>query len=56
MPPDSTFIILVFGEIVPKRLALVHNVRIAILMAYPMKAIMILLFPLVWLPKLFPVR
>ena len=44
-----TFAILVFGEIVPKRLALVHNVRIAILMAYPMKALMALLFPLAWL-------
>ena len=44
-----TFMILVFGEIVPKRLALVHNVRIAILMAYPIKTLMLLLFPLAWL-------
>ncbi len=47
-----TLIILIFGEIVPKQLALAHNVRIAISMAYPMKVLMTLLFPLVWLLRI----
>lgn len=47
-----TLIILIFGEIVPKQLALAHNVRIAIFMAYPMKGLMTLLFPLVWLLRI----
>ncbi len=47
-----TLIILIFGEIVPKQLALAHNVRIAIFMAYPMKGLMTLLFPLAWLLRI----
>lgn len=47
-----TLTILVFGEIVPKQLALAHNIRIAIFMAYPMKLLMTILFPLVWLLRI----
>lgn len=48
-----TLIILVFSEITPKQLAMAHAMRIAILMAFPIRFFSILLFPIVWLLRLF---
>jgi len=44
-----TFIILIFGEIVPKIIARNNADRVVRLFAYPTKILMILLFPIVWL-------
>ncbi len=48
-----TLAILVFGEITPKQLALAHSMKIAIFMAWPLRICSFLLFPLVWLLRLF---
>ncbi len=48
-----TLVILIFGEITPKQLALTHNMRIAVLMAYPLRFLEIILFPVVWLLRHF---
>ncbi len=44
-----TLAILVFGEITPKQLAMAHSMKIAIFMAWPIKVVSIILFPVVWL-------
>ena len=44
-----TLAILIFGEITPKQLALAHSMKIAVFMAWPLRIISIILFPLVWL-------
>lgn len=43
-----TYLSLVFGELIPKRLALNHPERIAFLVAIPMKMLAALASPLVW--------
>ncbi len=43
-----TVVILIFGEITPKQIALLFNVNIALIMAYPVKFLTIVLFPIVW--------
>lgn len=48
-----TLVILIFGEITPKQLALTHNMKIAVFMAYPLRFISIVLFPVVWLLRQF---
>ena len=48
-----TLLILIFGEITPKQIALTHNMKIAILMAYPMRFLSIMLFPVVWVLRHF---
>ncbi len=48
-----TLVILIFGEITPKQLALTHNMKIAVFMAYPIRFISIVLFPVVWLLRQF---
>ncbi|MCR5731584.1 MAG: hemolysin family protein [Sphaerochaetaceae bacterium] len=42
-----TLLILIFGEITPKQIAIIHNIKIAIEMAIPIRILTILLFPLV---------
>lgn len=44
-----TILILLFGEITPKQIALVHNKKIACAMSYPIWFLTIILFPIVWL-------
>ncbi|MDT4762743.1 hemolysin family protein [Sphaerochaeta sp. PS] len=44
-----TIAILIFGEITPKQIAMSHNMKIATFMAYPIKALTIILFPVTWL-------
>ncbi len=44
-----TLVILIFGEITPKQLALTHNMKIAVFMAYPLRFLEVLLYPVVWL-------
>lgn len=44
-----TFLILVFGEITPKNLATVYSLQLSLLFAGPVKVIMIVLTPLIWL-------
>lgn len=46
-----TLIILIFAEITPKQIAIVHNKRICMFMAYPVRALTILLYPLVYCIK-----
>ena len=46
-----TVIILIFGEITPKQLAISYNMEIALFMAIPIKTLTIALFPLVWIFK-----
>jgi Mg2+/Co2+ transporter CorB len=48
-----TLVILIFGEITPKQLALTHNMKIAVFMAYPIRFFSIVLFPVVWLLRQF---
>ena len=48
-----TLVILIFGEITPKQLALTHNMKIAVFMAYPLRFISLLMFPVVWLLRQF---
>lgn len=43
-----TLVILIFGEITPKQLALTHNMKIAVFMAYPMRFLTTILFPVIW--------
>ncbi len=47
-----TFVSLVFGELVPKRVALLHAEAIAVLVAPPMRVFAQLLMPLVWLLRI----
>jgi CBS domain containing-hemolysin-like protein len=42
-----TFLILIFGEIVPKQLAITYNTRVARFCAYPIRILTIILYPLV---------
>ena len=42
-----TLLILIFGEITPKQIAIIHNVKIATSMAIPVRILTIVLFPLV---------
>jgi CBS domain containing-hemolysin-like protein len=44
-----TLVILIFGEITPKQIALNHNMKIATFMAYPIRFLTIALFPIIWL-------
>lgn len=44
-----TLVILIFGEIAPKQIAMSHNMKIATFMAYPIKILTIVLFPVIWL-------
>ncbi len=46
-----TLIILIFGEVTPKQLAIIHSSDIARFMAYPIYWLTIVLFPLVWVIK-----
>lgn len=46
-----TVIILMFGEITPKQIALHYNMEIAATMAYPVRFLTIVFFPVVWLFK-----
>lgn len=48
-----TLVILIFGEITPKQLALIHNMKIAILMAYPIKFLSTVLYPVIWMLRHF---
>nr|WP_319473431.1 hemolysin family protein [uncultured Sphaerochaeta sp.] len=48
-----TLVILIFGEITPKQLALTHNMKIAVFMAYPLRFLEVVLFPVVWLLRHF---
>lgn len=48
-----TLVILIFGEITPKQLALTHNMKIAVLMAYPMRFLLVAFYPIVWSLKHF---
>jgi putative hemolysin len=44
-----TVMILIFGEITPKQLALASNIQIAKFMAFPLRFFEVILFPVVWL-------
>lgn len=44
-----TIVVLIFGEITPKQLAMSFNFQIASLMAFPLRWVEILLFPVIWL-------
>ena len=46
-----TIVILIFGEITPKQLAISYNMEIALIMAIPIKVLTIILFPVVWVFK-----
>lgn len=48
-----TFIILIFAEVAPKTLAAVHPERAAFFTAWPLKILLKILYPLVWLSTLF---
>lgn len=48
-----TLVILIFGEVTPKQLAMIHSQAIARIMAYPIYFLTIVLFPLVWIIKAF---
>ncbi len=48
-----TLVILIFGEITPKQLALIHNMKIAVFMAYPIKFLTTILFPVIWMLRHF---
>ncbi|MFA5447068.1 MAG: hemolysin family protein [Sphaerochaeta sp.] len=50
-----TLVLLVFSEITPKQLAMAHAMKIATALAFPMYFFTIILFPLVWLLRLFSV-
>jgi len=47
-----TFLILLFGEITPKSIAIHNNSKIALLFALPMKILMFILFPVVFILEL----
>ena len=42
-----TLVILIFAEVTPKQLAILHNDKIALRMAYPIKVLSIILFPVI---------
>ena len=44
-----TLVILVFSEISPKTFAVLHSQRVAFIAAYPLRALLWLLYPAVWL-------
>ena len=44
-----TFLVLVFGEITPKRLATVYSEKLALLYAVPIRGLSIVLTPFIWL-------
>ncbi len=46
-----TVLVLMFGEITPKQIALHYNINIALVMAYPVRFLTIVLFPVIWLFK-----
>lgn len=46
-----TIVILIFGEITPKQIAITYNMPIALFMAIPVRVLTILLFPVVWIFK-----
>ena len=46
-----TIVILIFGEITPKQLAISYNIEIALVMAIPIKILTLVLFPVVWVFK-----
>lgn len=48
-----TLLILIFGEITPKQIAINHNVRIAVTMALPVRFLTIVLFPFVVIFRTF---
>ncbi len=48
-----TLLILLFGEITPKQIAIIHNVKIALNMALPVRFLTIVLFPLVVIFRTF---
>ena len=43
-----TFILLVFGEVSPKQIAIHKNLSIALAMAIPLRTLTIILFPVIW--------
>jgi len=43
-----TFILLVFSEVMPKTLAAIHSARVAFFTAWPLSALLKILYPLVW--------
>ncbi|AEV29664.1 CBS domain-containing protein [Sphaerochaeta pleomorpha str. Grapes] len=47
-----TLVILIFGEITPKQIALNHNMKIATFMAYPIRFLTLALFPVIWLLRI----
>jgi putative hemolysin len=48
-----TLVILIFSEITPKQLAMAHSMKIAVFMAWPIYITSLILFPIVWLLRLF---
>ncbi len=44
-----TFVLLIFGEISPKQIAMYRNLPIALMVAIPMRFVSIILFPAIWL-------
>ncbi|MDA3832324.1 MAG: hemolysin family protein [Spirochaetales bacterium] len=46
-----TLVILIFAEITPKQIAIVHNKKICAFMAYPVKVLTIVLYPLIIIIK-----
>jgi len=44
-----TMLVLIFGEITPKSVASLYNVKLAMLVSYPIYILMIILTPVIWL-------
>lgn len=42
-----TLVILIFAEVTPKQIAIIHNERICLLMAYPIRVLSVLLLPFI---------
>ena len=49
-----TFLILVFGEIFPKTVAIQHNVRVARLVIYPLYWLSFIFIPIIWFLNFIP--
>ncbi|RJP38752.1 MAG: HlyC/CorC family transporter [Desulfobacteraceae bacterium] len=49
-----TFLILVFGEIFPKTVAIQHNVRVARLVIYPLYWLSFIFMPIIWFLNFIP--
>lgn len=48
-----TLVILIFGEVTPKQLAMIHSKAISRIMAFPIFFLTIIMFPFVWVIKAF---